>query len=345
MDTNSLERYARQIVSPLIGEAGQQRLLESRVVVVGCGATGSFIANALARAGVGHLRLLDRDFVELNNLQRQTLYTERDVSEQLPKAIAAQQHLKNVNSGIEIEAQVIDVHSGNVETLIEGASLVMDGTDNLETRYLLNDARVKESLPWVYCAAVASYGMSLFIQPGTTACLRCLFPHPPPPGSMATCDTAGVLGPAVEAIAAVASRTAIRHLVGALDLAAEGLTHLDLWDLDFQTFQTRRRTEEGGCPCCVGRRFEFLEAEISSQAARLCGRNAVQITPGREVEIDLPALAARLRAAGSVTHNAYLLRLAVDDYELTVFPDARAIVKGTEDASVARSLYARYVGL
>jgi molybdopterin-synthase adenylyltransferase len=345
MDTHSLERYARQIVSPLIGESGQCRLLESDVVIVGCGATGSFIANALARAGVGRLRLLDRDFVELNNLQRQTLYTERDVREQLPKAVAARQHLSDVNSQITIEAQVVDVHAGNVEALLAGATLVMDGTDNLETRYLLNDVCVKGSVPWVYCAAVASYGMSMLIAPGTTACLRCLFPQAPPPGSMATCDTAGVLGPAVEAIAAVASRTAIRYLVGALDLESAGLTHLDLWELEFQTFRTRRRAGEAGCPCCARRRFEYLEAEAASHSARLCGRNAVQITPGREVEINLETLASRLQAIGRVTRNTHLLRLSVNGYELTVFPDARAIVQGTEDAGVARSLYTRYVGL
>jgi adenylyltransferase/sulfurtransferase len=345
MEPHWIDRYARQVVSPLIGEAGQRRLVESTVVVVGCGATGSFIANSLARSGVGRLRLIDRDFVELSNLQRQTLYTESDVERQLPKAVAAQERLRGVNSSIEIESEVADVHSGNVETLIAGASLVMDGTDNLETRYLVNDACVKRGLPWVYCAAVSSYGMSMCILPGTTACLRCLFPTTPAPGSLATCDTAGVLGPAVEATAAIAARTALKYLVGALDPAEEGLTHLDLWTLELHVLKTARRTGPNACPCCVERHFEHLDARATSQTTRLCGRDAVQVSPQRSIEIDLEALSERLRATVSVTGNEYLLRFRVDGYEITLFPDARAIIRGTDDETVARSLYARYVGM
>jgi adenylyltransferase/sulfurtransferase len=345
MVPHPLDRYARQTISPTIGPEGQHRLRESRVVVLGCGATGSHLANTLARAGVGWLRLLDRDFVELNNLQRQTLYTEVDVQRQIPKAIAAREHLSAVNSEITIEAEVADVHGGNIERLIDGATLVMDGTDNLETRYLLNDACVKRGTPWVYTAAVASYGMSMFVSPEQTACFRCLFPHPPPPGSLATCDTAGVLGPAVEAIAALSARTAIKYLVGALDVPAEGLTHFDIWELEFHTVRAARRTSGAGCTCCVRRRFEYLDARVSSQTTRLCGRDAVQVSMHGGVDLSLDAVAERLRAVGRVTRNEFLLRFQVDGYEMTVFPDGRAIIQGTSDEALARSLYARYIGL
>lgn len=343
-ETASLERYARQTLFPGIGEAGQRRLLKSRVVVIGCGATGSVIATLLARAGVGQLCLVDRDFVERNNLQRQLLYDEADAAARLPKAIAAQEALARVNSEIRIEGIVADVHAGNVEELIAGATLVMDGTDNFESRYVLNDACVKHKIPWVYTGAVSSVGMTFLVLPGETACLRCLFPEPPATGAAATCDTAGVLGPAVSAVASLSCAEALKYLAGAREVLHGSLLHLDVWDLSFHALKIPRRTGESPCPCCVQRQFPYLTPAAAALATLLCGRDAVQITPARPQQLDLPRLAERLAGAGSVTVNPYLLRLAVDGCEITLFADARAIIQGTTDETTARALYARYVG-
>jgi len=337
----NLDRYARQTVLPVIGEAGQQRLQASRVAILGCGATGTVLANHLARAGVGHLRVVDRDFVELNNLQRQLLFDEADVREGLPKAVAAERRLRAANSAIEVAGIVADVHAGNVEELIDGCDLVLDGTDNFETRYVVNDACVKLGKPWVYTGAVSTYGMTLLIRPGVTPCLRCAFPDPPPPGSGETCDTAGVLGPAVSAVTSQSATEAIKYLVGAVDALAAGLIHLDVWELSWHLFRMERKAD---CPCCVQREFPFLQVAAASHATSLCGRNAVQITPTRPARLDLGRLAERLRSTGEVTANAFLLKLKVEPYLLTIFPDARAIIQGTTEESVARSLYARYVG-
>ena len=335
------ERYARQTVLSVIGEEGQQRLLGSRVAVIGCGATGTVIANHLARAGVGFLRIVDRDWVEWNNLQRQLLFNEEDVRGGIPKAKAAERALRAVNSEIEVEGVIADVNAGNVEELIGDCDLVMDGTDNFETRYLVNDACVKLRKPWVYSGVVSTYGMTLLIRPESTPCLRCVFPDPPPPGASATCDTAGVLGPAVSVVASLAATEGIKWLVGAEEALAEGMLHVDVWDLSWRQFRLARKAD---CPCCGERQFPFLDIVAGSHATSLCGRNAVQISPTRPVALDLQALAARLRPAGEVTVNRFLLKLRVDSYLLTVFPDARAIIEGTADESVARSLYARYVG-
>jgi len=342
MPDSPFDRYARQTVLPMIGADGQQRLSESRVAVVGCGATGTVIANHLARAGVGTLRIIDRDFVELNNLQRQLLFDEQDVRDGVPKAVAAERRLRSVNSEIQVEGVVTDVHAGNIEELIAGSDLVMDGTDNFETRYVVNDACVKLGKPWVYCGAVATYGMMLLIRPGETPCLRCAFSAPPPPGSAATCDTAGVLGPAVSVVASVAATEALKWLVGARDALADGLLHVDVWDLSWRSFRLQRKDD---CLCCGQRRFDYLETAAGSHATSLCGRNAVQITLTRPARLNLPELAARLRAAGAVTANPFLVKLEVDGYSLTVFPDGRAIIQGVTDEAAARSLYARYVGM
>jgi molybdopterin-synthase adenylyltransferase len=337
-----MDRYARQTILPVIGEAGQRRLLESRVVVLGCGATGTVIANHLARAGAGRLVIVDRDFVELNNLQRQLLFDEADVREGLPKAEAAARRLRAVNSEIEIQGIVADVHAGNIEDLIRNADLVMDGTDNFETRYTLNDACVKGGRPWVYCGTVSTYGMTLLVRPGQTPCLRCIFPEPAPPGSAATCDTAGVLGPAVSVIASYAATEGIKWLVGAEEALADGLIHLDVWDLSWHRFRLERKED---CVCCGQRQFPYLQVAASSHATSLCGRNAIQITPTRSTKLDLRQLAERLQGVGMVTSNPFLLKLQVDDHLLTIFPDARAIIQGTTDETVARTLYSKYVGM
>ena len=338
----SLDRYVRQTIFPHLGEAGQRKLLDSRVTVMGCGATGTVVANHLARAGIGRLKIVDRDFVEMNNLQRQLLFDEEDVLSGTPKAIAAQNRLRKVNSEIDIEGIVTDINSANIEALIDDADLVMDATDNFETRYILNDACVRQQKPWVYCAAVSSYGMTLLIRPGVTPCMRCLFPDLPPPGAAATCDTAGVLGPAVSVIASIACTEAIKFLIGAHDALIGRLVHIDVWDFNCHSFETRRNEN---CPCCVQREFPFLEASAASHAISLCGRNAIQITTANGAKLDLKELGERLQSAGEVTVNPFLLRFVVDEYEMTIFPDARAIIKGTQDEAVARTLYSKYVGM
>jgi adenylyltransferase/sulfurtransferase len=332
-------RYLRQIIFAPIGEGGQRKLLTARVLVVGCGATGSVIASTLARAGVGHLEIADRDFVEWNNLQRQVLYDEGDVVARTPKAIAAGQKLRAINSSIEIVPHVTDVNSENIENLISRADLVLDGTDNFETRYLVNDACVKHGKSWVYGGAVSSYGATMNIVPGVSACFRCVFLNAPPPGTLPTCDTAGVIGPVVNVVGSLVSSEAIKFITGA-GTRNTGLINIDLWENTFDSFEVERRAD---CPCCVKRRFEFLD-DVDDGAAFLCGRNAIQVRPSKRAVLDLPQVAERLTPLGRVTQNDYLVQLVVDDYDVTIFPDARAIIKGTEDPSVARSIYAKYVG-
>lgn len=340
--TDDLTRYARQTILPGIGEEGQRRLLASRLAILGCGATGTVLANHLARAGVGFLRIVDRDWVEWNNLQRQLLFEEADARNATPKALAAEARLRAVNSRIQVEGRVTDVNAANVEDLVSDCHLVLDGTDNFETRYTLNDACVKLGKPWVYTGVVATHGMALLVRPGETPCLRCIFPDPPPAGTAATCDTAGVLGPAVSVIASYSATEAIKWLVGAGEALAPGLVQLDVWDLSFRVFKLQRQED---CPCCGLRQFPFLEVAASSHATSLCGRNAIQISLTRPEKLDLAALAERLRTAGEVTVNSFLLKFRTGEYLLTVFPDGRTIVQGTTDEAVARSLYSRYVGL
>lgn len=336
-----LERYIRQIIFPPLGEEGQRRLLDSSVVIVGCGALGSHIANTLARAGVGRIKIVDRDYIELNNLQRQILFDEEDIERGLPKAIAAAEKLRKVNSQVEIEPLVADVHHRNVEEIIKDKDLVLDGTDNFETRYLINDACVKHGTPWIYGGAVGSYGMTMNIIPHQTPCLRCLFVQIPPPGTTPTCETAGILGAVPALIGAIEANEALKLLAGKGRLN-EGLIHIDLWENTFETFQVARQEET--CPACGQGKFEFLEAKEVAMVTSLCGRNAVQITPVTKATISLPALAKRLQAIGEVTFNEFMLRFQVNEYLVTIFPDARAIIRGTSDEAVARNLYAKYIG-
>ncbi len=342
MKTTDRERYIRQIIFAPLGAAGQERLRAARVVLIGCGANGTVMANTLARAGIGALVIVDRDFVELNNLQRQVLFDEDDVTRGTPKAIAAVEKLRRVNSSIQIDGVVADVNAENIEELIDGATLVMDGTDNFETRFLINDACVKHNIPWVYAGAVASYGMTMTIVPHESACLRCLFNREPPPGTLPTCDTAGVIAPIVNVMASIASAEALKFLVGAGTRNA-GLINVDLWENTFDSFAVARRDD---CVACGQGKYEYLEgARGGTMTASLCGRNAVQVNPGRGRALDLTRLAEQLRGVGEVSVNEYLLKFSIDNYELTIFPDARAIVKGTDDATVARSVYAKYVGV
>ncbi len=341
MNERELSRYSRQILFPALGEAGQRRLLRSRVAVIGCGATGSVIANLLARAGVGYLRVVDRDFVELNNLHRQILFDEEDAAEALPKAVATARKLRRINSQITVEDVVTDVNPGNVSGLIRDVDLVMDGTDNMETRYVLNDACVRLEKPWIYTGAVASYGMTMTIIPHETACLRCVMPEPPTPGSLATCDTAGVLGPAVSVVASIAAGEALKWLSGMAEVT-RGMLHFDLLDNRLERFEIRGPRPD--CPTCGRGEYAFLEAEAGTQSVTLCGRNAVQVSAAGSSPPDLSQLARSLEKVGRVRVTPYLLRVQVDDYEFTIFPDGRAIIKGTDDPALARALYARYIG-
>lgn len=336
------ERYSRQMLVHGIGEEGQRRIRASKVVVIGCGALGCMIINFLARGGIGRLVIVDRDFVEISNLQRQLLFEESDAEAALPKAVAAARAVRRINSEVEVEPVIADVLPVNVEQIVAGADVVLDGTDNLETRHLINDACVKAGIPWVYGGALASTGMSMTIVPGETACLRCVFPAAMPAGTVATCETVGVLASVVASVAAVQSTEALKLIVGERQHINRGLICIDLWAHDYTHLPKTERDPH--CPCCGQGKYEFLEARAVSRATSLCGRHAVQVSPSASRNLDLKELGKQLAAAGTVLANDYLVRLTVGDYELTIFPDGRAIVKGTDDETVARSLYARYVG-
>lgn len=341
------DRYSRQILFGEIGLAGQQRLAQGRVTLIGCGALGSAIAETLVRAGVGFLRICDRDFVELSNLQRQVLFDESDVAANLPKAEAARLKLARINSQVSVEAVVADVNPTNVETLVTGADLVLDGTDNFETRYLINDVAVKRSLPWIYGAVIGATGLCLPILPGRSPCLRCLFESPPPPEMTPTCDTVGVLAPAVAVVAAFECVEALKILTGQLESVNRNLISVDVWSGRVVDLNVAGAAAQGDCPCCRQRRFDYLEGQAVGTTTNLCGQDAVQVNRRGGGRIDFAAMAAKLQpvAAGPVVHNRFLLRARVDDQELTLFADGRAIIKGTTDPDRARTLYARYVGV
>lgn len=336
------ERYSRQILFPEIGRSGQEKLLAAPVLIVGCGALGASHAEMLARAGVGKLRIVDRDFVEFTNLQRQTLFKESDAAERLPKAVAAKTRISEINSEIDVEAIVADVNHSNVEQFIDGCDLVIDGTDNFQVRYLLNDACVKHGKTWIYGAAVSSYGTTMTIIPGVTPCLRCIFDEMPDAGSSPTCDTAGVIMPIIATVSAVQVAEALKILVGDIGSLHGSLMQFDIWANDRQ--RIKLGTPNPDCKTCGQHIFEFLNAENAEFSAVLCGRNAVQIAPPNPTSIDLPELARRLSPLVDVKQNAYLVRFLSGENEITVFGDGRAIVKGTDDVSAARSLYSRFIG-
>ncbi len=340
------ERYAKQVLFAGIGEAGQRALGKSSVFLCGCGALGSVLADQLARAGVGRLRIVDRDFVELSNLQRQVLYDERDVAERLPKAIAAANKLRQINSTIEIEPVVADVDFRNVESLARGTDLILDGTDNFEIRFLLNDAALELGIPWIYTGCIGSHGQILPIFPGRTPCLRCLMEDVPDPGSLETCDTAGVLGPAVNVIASLEAALALKILSGHADEVKPVMTIVDVWEGSYREMRFGTTRDDANCPACAQGRRDWLHGGRGSQSAVLCGRNAVQIVPERGQTLDLDELRATLAPLGSVTGNPYLIRFQPtgDACELTIFRDGRAIISGTDDLAAARTRYARYLG-
>jgi adenylyltransferase/sulfurtransferase len=340
----SLDRYSRQIRFWGLGEEGQKRLLASRVTLCGCGALGTVLANALVRAGVGHLRLIDRDFIETSNLQRQVLFDEHDVADNLPKAEAAARKLAAINSTVHVDPVVTDIDRTNILELVEDADLILDGTDNFEIRYLINDAAVKLNKPWVYGGCIGSHGQTMTILPGETPCLRCVFEEAPAPGETGTCETAGVLGPIVNIIASLQATEAIKILCGQHQQINRELIYIDVWDNVQRRIQIARLLGKVNCPCCQQRRFEWLEGEHGSHTTSLCGRNAVQVSQRRPAQLNFDEMANHLQTLGQVSYNRFLLKFSVEGYELTVFPDGRAIIKGTNDVDRARTLYARYIG-
>lgn len=355
---DDLHRYHRQMLLPGVGEEGQRLLRESRVLIVGCGALGCAAADLIVRAGVGTVVIIDRDVVEPTNLQRQSLFDESDVAEGLPKAEAARRRLRRINSNVTVEAAVADFNAASAGRLAGVDSgrvpgVIIDGTDNFETRYLLNDLAVKHGVPYAYGGVIGTRGMAMTVLPGKTACLRCIFEEIPPPGSVPTCDTAGVLGPAVQIVAACQAGDALKVLLGRGDLVARSLLEFDLWSNRRRRVETEGLRDRAGCVCCGSRRFEFLEGGIAGATASLCGRNSVQVLPGRDARVDLQALAARLGPHGTFQATPFLVRGTLkrssvssgDGLGLTVFADGRAIVHGTDRPEVARSMYARYVGV
>jgi adenylyltransferase/sulfurtransferase len=346
-EPSPLDRYSRQIRFTGIGSDGQQRLHASKVLLCGCGALGTVLADTLVRAGVGLLRIVDRDFVDLSNLQRQVLFDEHDVDEQLPKAIVAARKLGRINSQVVLEPHVADVDWRNVREFVQGVDLVLDGTDNFETRFLINDVSLETGIPWVYAGVVGSHGQTMAVFPNESACLRCVIESPPDPGSTETCDTAGVIAPAVHMVTALQAATALKILSGQRALVSPQLTIVDVWEGTLRQMNLDGLHERGQCPACgpQGRR-DWLNGRQTSQSTILCGRNSVQISPAEPTQLSLEDLAKNLSPLGLVTRNAFLLRFVpnAQDLQLTVFRDGRAIVQGTEEISVARGLYARYVG-
>ena len=335
------ERYSRQLLFRGIGQEGQRKLAAARVAIVGCGATGSASAGLLARAGIGTLRIIDRDYVETSNLQRQSLFDETDASESLPKAIAAARKIAAFNSQIVVEPKVDDLVPANIQPLLEGMDLVLDGTDNFETRYLINDYAVEQSLPWIYSAAVGSYAVTLNVLPGRTACLACIFPDSPR-GMVETCETSGILNSAVNLVASIAATEALKFLVAGLDSLTlrRTLLSFDLWTNEHAEISASK--PRSGCRACGQHDFIHLAGEGRPHIT-LCGRNSVQIHE-RHRPINFAEMDRRLQPHGTVRHNDFVLKFWHDPYEMTLFPDGRAIIKGTTDTAVARSLYARYVG-
>lgn len=370
-----ISRYHRQTLLPGFGDEGQRKLLASSALIVGCGALGTVIANMLARAGVGHLIIADRDYIEMTNLQRQVLFDEDDVRNAIPKAEAAKQKIARINSQVKVDAIVDDVNHTNIEKLMhmadtETVDIVIDGVDNFETRFIVNDAAVKHRIPYVYGGAVGTVGMCYAVLPHSapgnadetpwelagkaTPCLRCIFEQAPPPGMNPTCDTAGVLGPVVSIISNYQVVEALKILTGNYAAVSPTLLSIDVWSNRVQQLKVARAYDVGDCQCCKHRNFEFLAGKLSSSTTTLCGRNSVQLThaaPGAGEngnKINFDEIAARLRPHGPVTANKFMLRAEVTDngepYEITLFTDGRAIVKGTKEPRVAKSIYAKYVG-
>ncbi len=342
--TPSLERYSRQMRFFGIGEAGQRKLLDAHVTLCGCGALGTVIANALVRGGVGHVRIVDRDFIETHNLQRQVLFDEHDVAENLPKAEAAARKLSAINSSVYIEPVVTDIDRTNIEELVKDADVILDGTDNFEIRYLINDVAVKLNKPWVYGGSIGSHGQTMTVLPQETPCLRCVFEAAPAPGEAGTCETAGVLSPIVNIIASFQVTEAFKILTCQRDRINRELIYVDVWENMTRRIKIAPLLGKVDCPCCRHRNFEWLDGHQGSQTTSLCGRNAVQVAHRHGGKLNFEELARHLETLGAVSFNRFLLRFTTDGHEFTIFPDGRAIIKGTSDVDRARTLYAKYIG-
>jgi molybdopterin-synthase adenylyltransferase len=339
------DRYLRQILFPPIGRSGQGKIGMASVALIGCGALGSASADSLVRAGVGRLVLVDRDYIELNNLQRQSLFDEKDIEERLPKAIAAARKLSLINSEVLIEPHVSDVTAGNIEKLAGGCDLVVDATDNFETRYLVNDFAVQQNKPWIYGACVASEGLILPILPGQTPCLRCVFPDPPAPGSTPTCDTAGILASIVHIVSSFQVVEALKILSGNVEEVQPILKSIDCWKGTFRSMDVSKMGPSPQCPACGQKRFEYLNHSREAKTVALCGREAYHVYPGGQTQIPLEKLAKRLAPVGTVQGSEFLLQVEIGDRLLTLFADGRAIIRGVKSGKEARTFYARYVGL
>ncbi|MUG45301.1 ThiF family adenylyltransferase [Paenibacillus woosongensis] len=339
-----MDRYSRQILFPPIGRKGQQKIMNSRVAIVGLGALGSVLANHMVRAGVGFLRIIDRDFVEESNLQRQMLYDESDVRGLLPKAVAAFDKLSLINSQVEIDHVVADINNTNAEELLSGFNLVLDGTDNFLTRFIINDVCVKHGIPWIYGGAVSSNGMYSVIRPGETACFRCLFETPPETIVGETCDTAGVIGPLIHIVASFQAVEALKILTDNMEQLNPFTENFDIW-FNEQRHLKFKNSKRPNCQACANHNFEFLDPSITHESiTSLCGRNTIQFTPTVSKQIDLTELSRRISHLGIVNSNKFLVRLHINPYTLVYFSDGRVLIQGTDDISTARSLYSKYVG-
>lgn len=341
---SSIERYSRQMRFGGIGKAGQQSIVKSRVTICGCGALGTVLANNLVRAGVGFVRIVDRDFVEISNLQRQVLFDESDVTNNLPKAEAAAKKLREINRMVTVEPVVTDIDRTNIVELCKDVDVILDGTDNFEVRYLINDAAVSLNKPWVFGGCIGSVGQTMTIIPGETPCLRCVFEAAPAPGEVGTCETAGVLGPVVNVVASYQATEALKLLTGKKNAINRELLYLDMWENSNRRIKIARLSEKTTCPCCKHRNFEWLEGAHGTQTTSLCGRNAVQVSHRVAGKLDFENLSKQLGESGTVSFNKFLLKAQIGEHEFTVFPDGRAIIKGTADCEKARTLYAKYIG-
>ncbi|TVM00858.1 MAG: thiamine biosynthesis protein ThiF [Candidatus Brocadia sp. WS118] len=328
-----------------IGREGQKTLMEKTAVLVGCGALGCTSANLLVRSGIKCLKIIDRDYIEESNLQRQSLFDEEDLKQNLPKAIAAQKKLQKANSLIQVESFVADLNPSNIETLLQDAHLVVDGTDNFETRFLINDYCVKNGIPWIYGACIGSTGLTMNIIPSKTPCLRCMLENVPPFGTTETCDTEGIIAPIASMIASVQVAEALKILTHNYDVVSKGLLKIDLWRNEIKRIFTEDIKDKTGCIVCSRHHYEFLTKDTCSTITTLCGRNAIQILPPNGSKLDLTKLATRLEKVGKISYNSFLLRLKTGKYELTIFPDGRSIISGTNDLATAKGLYAKYIGM
>lgn len=335
-------RYSRQLLFAPIGKAGQEKLEISRVTIVGAGALGAVLANHMVRAGVGYVRIIDRDFVEMSNLQRQMLYDEEDAAKHIPKAAAAAEKLKRINSQVTIEPVIADITAVNAEELLTNCDLILDGTDNFAIRFLINDVAVKHNIPWVYGGAVSAKGMFTAIRPHITPCLRCFIPEPPTGGE--TCDTAGVIGPIIHIVASYQAVEGLKLLVGDEKSYNPNLEHMEVWR-NMHTRMNMSNKRNPNCPTCGKGHFTFLELSGDEDTiTSLCGRDSVQISPTQDRKLDLRVMEQRLARLGDVERNKFLLRFHTEDYVLVIFPNGRVVIQGTDDIAIARSLYARYIG-